>query len=694
MRPTTLSPRLFRSSPFSITGTHDGGVPSQYEKPSSSTGPVYIKVQVNDQPTEAIVDTGSAITIIHQDLLKNIHHQKFIHNTRLCKTANSTPLHIIGQVELEIKLRHVKTYIIADVATNLITKLLLGNNWINSNHIHLFGDQQYLTIPDENDQLIRIPYEEPINLQYPALLINQVTLAPRSQTLVEVKTQLNNAINVIFEPNIQFNSRFIFIPYTLLNVSNNTAKILILNSHDSQRTLSKHTKIGTFVQESDVVACIASTQKKTNDIANGQRKSLSPTILTIDDHTSTSDSSSQCRKCKEHFLSGNDLQKHLRAECYSDQIRQRITESTKHIEDLKQRQMLEDILWRNKILFDPTPSIINIPPQSAIRTVDHPPIYSKQYTTSEKDQWVKQEETRKLLERGQIEESTSPWSSPVVLVKKKDKTTRFCIDYRRLNTITIKDAFPLPRIEEIFDQLTNAIFFSKFDFKSGYFQVPLVKEDRPKTAFSTRDNHYQFTVLPQVITNGPATFQRIINHVLGPTRWQYALAYIDDVIIYSKTFNDHLNHLNEICQLLKQARFRLNPEKCEIAQRRIDYLGHSIENENIRPCPRNITGLLNTQLPKTADEACKFVKAAEYYRKFIPNFSIIAEPLRKFVPTTRTQAKQGKNTAIFLNESETQAFTQLKQILTQDLVLRIPDNRIPFKLQTDASDEGIGAVLL
>jgi hypothetical protein len=169
-------------------------------------------------------------------------------------------------------------------------------------------------------------------------------------------------------------------------------------------------------------------------------------------------------------------------------------------------------------LFDPTPSIINIAPQSAIKTGDHPPIYSKQYPASPADQQLKFQETQKLLERGQIEESTSPWSSPVVLVKKKDKTMRFCIDCRRLNAITIKDAFPLPRIDEIFNHLTDAMYYNKFDFKSGYFQVPIAAEDRQKTAFSTRDNHYQFTVLPQGVTNGPAAFQRVINHVLGPAQ--------------------------------------------------------------------------------------------------------------------------------------------------------------------------------
>ena len=247
---------------------------------------------------------------------------------------------------------------------------------------------------------------------------------------------------------------------------------------------------------------------------------------------------------------------------------------------------------------------------------------------------------------------------------------RFCIDYRRLNAITIKDAFPLPRIDEIFDQLADATYYTKFDFKSGYFQVPLSKEDRPKTAFSTRDNHYQFTVLPQGITNGPGTFQRVINHILGPTRWKYALAYIDDVIIYSKTFEEHLKHLNEICRILKDARFRLNPEKCEIARTQTDYLGHQIKNGEIRPSPTNIHGLLNTKLPQTADEACKFVKAAEYYRKFIPNFSQVAESLRKFVPTTRTQQKKGQKAIISLSREEREAFEKLKQFVTTDLVLR------------------------
>jgi transposase InsO family protein len=567
----------------------------------------------------------------------------------------------------------------------------------------LFGDQKRLTIPDQRSHLISIPYEESTGINYPALLVNQITLPPYSQTLVDITSQINDGKNLIFEPFGNHISKFIFMPHTLLNIHRNEAKILLINAQNRPQTLSKHTRIGTISRNATLsIYTTLSTPTNYHSLPNEHRRLASQTSKSLKPRaiSSAKENSNQripdtyCHQCNEQFLSGNDLQKHLREKCYSNQIRKQIVESTKHIENPKHQLAVQDILWRNKILFDPTSSIINISPQSAIKTGDHPPVYSRQYSASDKDQQIKFQETQKLLERGQIEESTSPWSSPIVLVKKKDKTMRFCIDYRRLNAVTIKDAFPLPRIDEIFDQLTDAKYYTKFDFKSGYFQVPLSKEDRPKTAFSTRDNHYQFTVLPQGITNGPATFQRVINHILGPARWKYALAYIDDVIIYSNTFEEHLSHLNDVCQILKDARFRLNPEKCEIARTQTDYLGHRIQNGEIRPSPTNIHGLLHTKIPETADEACKFVKAAEYYRKFIPNFSQIAEPLRKFVPTTRTEQKKGQKMKITLSIEEIQAFEKLKQFLTTDLVLRLPNNRFPFKVQTDASDEGIGAVLL
>lgn len=404
----------------------------------------------------------------------------------------------------------------------------------------------------------------------------------------------------------------------------------------------------------------------------------------------------QCYVCGGKFLSRNDLQHHLRQQCFPADMRQQIDTLTSHIQDTKQRQHLQNILWKHGKLFDlRQPSIIKATVRHALDTGTHPPVYTPPYRVSYKDEQLQREEIDKLLKQGIVEESTSPWSSPIVLVRKKDGSVRFCIDFRKLNNITTKDAFPLPRIDDIFDHLSQAEYYSTIDFKSGYFQVGLDPKDRPKTAFSTRDQHYQFTVLPQGVTNGPPAFQRIITQILGPTRWQYSLAYLDDVIIYSPTFEQHLIHLDNILNRLDDANFRLNVNKCRIAQTSIDYLGHHIEHSNIRPNADNIRALLETPQPSTAREAFRFVKAAEYYRKFIPNFSTIAQPLHKYAPTTKEQRSQkSKATPVNLSDEEVNAFNILKRILTDDLVLRIPDPNLTFKIHTDASHIGIGAVLM
>ncbi|CAF4722950.1 unnamed protein product, partial [Rotaria sp. Silwood2] len=181
------------------------------------------------------------------------------------------------------------------------------------------------------------------------------------------------------------------------------------------------------------------------------------------------------------------------------------------------------------------------------------------------------------------------------------------------------------------------------------------------------------------MTSGSATFRRVINHILEPARWKYALTYIDDVVIYLTTFEKHLLHLDEICTILINARFHFNPDKYEISRTQTNYLEYNIKNGEIRPSPLNINGFLNTRLSQAADEACKFVKAAEYYRKFIPNFSQIVEPLRKLVPTTRTQQNKWQTTIVTLTNEEIKAFEQLKKFLATDFVLRLPNNRFPFK---------------
>ncbi|CAF3465864.1 unnamed protein product [Rotaria socialis] len=234
----------------------------------------------------------------------------------------------------------------------------------------------------------------------------------------------------------------------------------------------------------------------------------------------------------------------------------------------------------------------NVTLNHIIETGTHQPIYTPPYRRSPKDHQTITDETGKFSQQIIIEPSTSPWCSPVVLVRQKDGSTRFCVNYRKLNDTSVKDSFPLPRIEDIFDQLSQPNYFTTLDFKNGYFQIPLTPHDLTKTAFSTRDNHYQFTVFPQGNKNGP------------PTRRRYLFEKFDDRVLHS----------DEILQLLHTYNFRLSVEKCTIATDTINYLGNNICRGGLRPNNDNVRGLLETTTPNTPKEIFRFLKAAQYYQ--------------------------------------------------------------------------------
>ncbi|CAF4938729.1 unnamed protein product [Rotaria sp. Silwood1] len=587
-------------------------------------------------------------------LLNDISHEKLIPKTMNHLSANCSTLNIIGEIPLEINVNGIKTKLFADVTTNLVTNLILGSDWIQSNNVYILTLEQRIMIRSRGKE-VSTPFVKPPLLNYPATLTNHITLPPFSEKIVEATVQPNNMTDVLFEPNPRLKNKALFTANALLNIENRTIKISIINATNRQQTLSEGTKLGIVTQLSSTIGVTVPSNYLIERIPKGKAcKELipegkgvnRPNKLNFKNRLITASHEKQhhqCRKCHQHFNTGNNLFKHLRNQCYPEEIRLQINKLTEHISDDKQREQILKILWKYGKLFDISePSKIDIILKNAIDTGTHRPVHTPPYRKSNKDQETLRKETDKLLKNGIIEHSTSPWSSPVVLVKKKDGTTRFCVDYRRLNQITTKDAFPLPRIDDIYDQLTKAAYFTKFDFKAGYFQVPLDKSDRPKTAFSTRDGHFQFKVLPQGLSNGPPTFQRIVNQILGPNRWKHVLAYIDDIIIYSQNFNEHLKHIEEVYSLLKEANFKLNVEKCEVARTEILFLGHVIKADTIKTDPNNIHGLTYTREPTSAEEAFRFVKAAEYYRKFIPKFSTIAAPLHKYSPATLQQQKNNK----------------------------------------------------
>ena len=293
-------------------------------------------------------------------------------------------------------------------------------------------------------------------------------------------------------------------------------------------------------------------------------------------------------------------------------------------------------------------------------------------------------QVQKLLQQGMIEPSNGAWSSPVVLVKKKDDSWRFCIDYRRLNAVTIQDAYPLPRIDESLDALSGSRFFSTLDLTSGYWQVPLDDDAKEKSAFITRTGLWQWKVLPFGLTSAPATFQRLMERVLHGLHWKTLLLYLDDVIVIAPDFATHISRLREVFQRLRQAGLKLKPKKCELLQNAVKYLGHIVSEEGVATDPDKVEVVRNWESPCDLKVLQAFLGTAGYYRQFIPDYATIAKPLTQL---TRKGATWEWGT------DEENAFRTLQQKLITAPILGYPAPTGPYFLDTDASAVGVGAVL-
>ncbi|UYV71663.1 K02A2.6-like, partial [Cordylochernes scorpioides] len=290
----------------------------------------------------------------------------------------------------------------------------------------------------------------------------------------------------------------------------------------------------------------------------------------------------------------------------------------------------------------------------------------------------------KLKQDGVIEESNSPWSSPVVLVTKKDGSTRFCVDYRKLNEVTKKDSYPLPRIDDTLTTLAGSSWFSTLDLKSGNWQVGVHPADREKTAFSTGNGLYQFTVMPFGLCNAPATFERLMELVLRGLTWKTCLVYLDDVMVMGRTFGEHLKNLQEIFNRFKAANLGLNPRKCQLFQKKVEFLGHTVSAKGIQTSESKILAIRDWPKPKDKHELRSFLGLCTYYRRFVEGFADIAAPLHRL-----TEAKS----TFHWNQDCEDAFVTLKGGLCSSPVLVYPQPGMRFVLDTDASNSGIGAVL-
>ena len=361
-----------------------------------------------------------------------------------------------------------------------------------------------------------------------------------------------------------------------------------------------------------------------------------------------------------------------------------------HLEHPQQKQQVLSLLGNYHTIFDLSTPTKAMP--AMFHTIDTGlvrPIVERHRIQSK----FQKDETKKhvgaMLAAGQIVPSNSPWAAPVHIVKKPDGSTRFTVDYRKINSVTVKDNYPLPSISETINQLQGHGYYTKMDLKSGYLQIPILEQDQTKTAFITRDGLYHFKVLPAGLKNAPPTFQRIMNTIVVQGREKFCLVYLDDIIVFSKTFNEHLIHVGEVLAALQKHRFQLNPPKCEFFKSRMNYLGHMVDANGMRPLDNKIETIKRLPIPTTLREANYFIGALGFYRKFIKNFAQIAAPIHRI-----TNLHKRHHREFTWGEEQANAFHRLKEVIsTAPLVLDFPDDTSPLILSTDASDIGIGGVL-
>ncbi|ETV66272.1 hypothetical protein H257_17241 [Aphanomyces astaci] len=352
---------------------------------------------------------------------------------------------------------------------------------------------------------------------------------------------------------------------------------------------------------------------------------------------------------------------------------------------LEQKELLRKLLLR----FDLFVSTSKAPGRTDltkchINTGDATPIKQAPFRVTQREGEIMEAEIKQLLELGLIRHSTSPWASPVLVIRKPDGSIRFCIDYRRLNDVTIKDCYPMPRVDDLLDVLGKFKFFTTMDVASGYWNVRMAEESIEKTAFTCKYGLYEWLVMPFGLCNAVPQFERLMEGVLQEYLWRICLVYLDDIIIFSEDFGEHLVRISQVLTRLQDAGFKLKASKCQWGRDRVGFLGHTITPGGILPNPEKVKAVLRIKPLKNVAQVRSFLGLAGYFRRFIKGYALLSRPLEKLKVADEFEWSPECQTSL----------DNLKRKLASPPILAYPDFELPFTVFVDACPIALGAVLM
>lgn len=597
--------------------------------------PVTMPVYVNDHKVQGLIDTGASISVLSSSVqLPSIQPHKASFTVRL-SNGNQWKVNQAAIVELTIAgLAKVVEIAIID---GFPYQALIGTDLIHAFGLVIDASNQTIkasNLPPEPFSLSMVEQERKIYVR----ARKEIQIPPNSilpiQVVANIKTDSNKTY--LFDTlHPLVNHPDLVAAHTLLKFNNDNVAWLSLTNFNTKRSvhIQKHQILGN-IQEVDSPII--------NLLGNSSNESPDPDLSPL---------------------------QHINLD---------------HL-DIHQRQHITALLTDFAHLFkEPENYDSNIKTEHNIELTGPMPRKSHLRRTSPQDRQIIDTEIDKMLKKNVIEPSSSPYAFPIVLVTKKDGTKRFCIDYRGLNAVTRMNAYPLPRTDDTFDSFHGVVILTGLDMKDAYWHVKIRESDRDLTAFISHRGLFRFINMAFGFSNAPATWQSTMDEMFHDYLWLFVLVYMDDLIIFSKSFEDHIRHLRFVFQRLSDYNVHLNPKKCHFAQEEIEYLGHVISTKGILPHPNKLRAISDMPAPTNLKEVRAFLGLAGYYRRFIKDFASIGEPLYRL---TR------KNAVFDWTPECQQAFDTFKHLLVNPPILAFPNWDAEFIIHCDASKTGLGAIL-